>query len=66
MIPLRIMCRAEGYLDKAVTARYSSYSGVDLSKTSFPELEAKALKAGEPVKRSAQQETYEMLFNRYV
>jgi len=58
--------RSDGYFKKLVAARYSTFDGVDLSKQTFASLEAKALKDGEPVRHSGQQEQYEMLFNHYV
>jgi xylose isomerase len=61
----------EGHLAQWVKQRYASYDGgmgakIEAGGTSFKELEAHVLKAGEPKQVSGKQEAYEMLFNRYV
>jgi xylose isomerase len=54
-----------------VAKRYASYDAgvgakIESGKTSFKELEAHVLKAGEPKQISGKQEAFEMLLNRYV
>lgn len=62
----------DGVLPAMVTERYSTFDTHALAKkveegqASLEELEAHAMSCGEPVKKSGQQELYEMVLNRYV
>jgi xylose isomerase len=61
----------DGRLDKFIAQRYSTFDSgigakVESGSTSFEELEAHALKSGEPLLASGRQEMLENLINEFI